>query len=117
MKRTKKLMKSKRHRRSITSRLAAVWERHVKSEFEAHSVEATMRTMTSDPYVHNIPGLTGGYGQDGVREFYGNLFLPGIPSDWEIVLISRTIGKDQLVDEMIIRFTHSIRMDWISAGG
>src|SRR5207247_5075722 len=26
------------------------------------------------------------------------------------------IGKDQLVDEMVFKFTHSIRMDWMLPG-
>jgi carboxymethylenebutenolidase len=30
--------------------------------------------------------------------------------------ISRTIGDDQLVDEMVFKFTHSIRMDWMLPG-
>ena len=30
--------------------------------------------------------------------------------------ISRTIGSDRLVDEMIVRFTHSIEMDWMLPG-
>jgi len=34
----------------------------------------------------------------------------------EIVPISRTIGSDRLVDEMIVRFTHSIEMDWMLPG-
>jgi carboxymethylenebutenolidase len=28
-------------------------------------------------------------------------------------LVSRTIGADQLVDEMIFKFTHTVKMDWI----
>jgi carboxymethylenebutenolidase len=30
--------------------------------------------------------------------------------------VSRTIGEDQLVDEMVFKFTHTIRMDWILPG-
>ena len=30
--------------------------------------------------------------------------------------VSRTIGDDQLVDEMVFKFTHSIRMDWMLPG-
>src|SRR5678816_1519289 len=30
--------------------------------------------------------------------------------------VSRTIGEDQIVDEMVFRFTHSIPMDWILPG-
>ena len=30
--------------------------------------------------------------------------------------VSRTIGKDQLVDEMVFKFTHTIPMDWMLPG-
>ena len=30
--------------------------------------------------------------------------------------VSRTIGEDQLLDEMVFKFTHSIRMDWMLPG-
>ncbi len=29
---------------------------------------------------------------------------------------SRTVGTDQLVDEMIFKFTYTIRMDWMLPG-
>ena len=33
-----------------------------------------------------------------------------------MIPVSRTIGEDQLVDEMVFKFTHSIRMDWMLPG-
>ena len=30
--------------------------------------------------------------------------------------VSRTIGSDQLVDEMVITFTHDVEMDWMLPG-
>jgi len=33
-----------------------------------------------------------------------------------MVPVSRTVGQGQVVDEMIIRFTHSVRMDWLLPG-
>jgi carboxymethylenebutenolidase len=33
-----------------------------------------------------------------------------------MVPISRTIGNNQLVDEMVFKFTHTIRMDWMLPG-
>jgi len=36
--------------------------------------------------------------------------------DTEMTPVSRTVGEDQLVDEMIFKFTHTIRMDWILPG-
>jgi len=39
-----------------------------------------------------------------------------MPPDTEMVPLSRTIGDDQLVDEMIFKFTHTIKMDWMLPG-
>jgi carboxymethylenebutenolidase len=39
-----------------------------------------------------------------------------MPPDTEMFPISRTIGTDQLVDEMVFKFTHTIRMDWMLPG-
>ncbi len=84
----------------------AIFDKHVKSEFEDHDVDATMKTMVKEPYVHHIPTLTGGVGYDGVYNFYKNDFVGKMPDDTKIVRVSRTVGKDQVVDELIISFTH-----------
>src|ERR1700752_3859966 len=39
-----------------------------------------------------------------------------MPPDTEIVPVSRTIGTERLVDEMIFRFTHTVEMDWMLPG-
>jgi carboxymethylenebutenolidase len=51
-----------------------------------------------------------------LREFYSKRFIPQMPPDTEMTPVSRTIGEDQLVDEMVFKFTHSIRMDWMLPG-
>lgn len=34
----------------------------------------------------------------------------------ELTPVSRTIGTNQLVDEMLVKFTHTIQMDWMLPG-
>jgi carboxymethylenebutenolidase len=77
---------------------------------------AALDTMTPDAYVNHVPVLTGGNGKEELREFYAEHFIPKMPADTEIIPISRTIGGERLVDEMIIRFTHSIEIDWMLPG-
>lgn len=96
--------------------LSDVWDEHVRSEFAMKDALGAVDTMVPDAYVNHVPVLTGGVGRDQVKDFYANHFIPQMPSDVEIVPISRTIGSDRLVDEMIIRFTHSIEMDWMLPG-
>ena len=72
--------------------------------------------MVDDAYVNHIPVLTGGSGRDELREFYSKRFIPQMPPDTEMTPVSRTIGEDQIVDEMIFKFTHTISMDWMLPG-
>lgn len=96
--------------------LRRIWEEHVRHEFATHNTEDTLGTMVEDAYVNHIPVLTGGVGQDELRKFYSKRFIPQMPPDTEMTPISRTIGNDQLVDEMVFKFTHTIRMDWMLPG-
>src|SRR5262249_26291401 len=93
--------------------LSDLWQEHVRYEFVTRNAEDTLATMVEDAYVNHIPVLTGGTGRDELRDFYSKRFIPQMPPDTEMTPISRTIGNDQVVDEMIFKFTHSIRMDWM----
>ena len=39
-----------------------------------------------------------------------------MPADTEIVPVSRTVGQERVIDELIFRFTHDIEMDWMLPG-
>jgi len=114
---------TKRNKRETGANLSAaqevllkLWEEHVRHEFTTHHTEDTLATMVEDAYVNHIPVLTGGVGKKELREFYSKRFIPQMPPDTEMVPLSRTIGDDQLVDEMIFKFTHTIKMDWMLPG-
>lgn len=95
---------------------AELWAEHLKYEFETRDYQDTLDTMVEDAYVNHIPTLTGGVGKDQLGEFYANRFIPQMPPDTEMIAVSRTIGSDRLVDEMIFKFTHTIEMDWMLPG-
>src|SRR6184192_1866931 len=97
-------------------RLSDLWDEHVRYEFSTRNTEDTLATMVEDAYVNHIPVLTGGVGRDELREFYSKRFIPRMPPDTEMTPVSRTIGEDQIVEEMVFKFTHSIRMDWMLPG-
>ena len=96
--------------------LGAIFDKHIKYEFEQHDVDATMKTMVRQPYVHHVPTLTGGVGYDEVYDFYKNHFVDKMPDDIKIEHISRTVGKDQVVDELILKFTHDKQIDYMLPG-
>ena len=97
-------------------RLSDLWDEHVKYEFATRDTEDTLKTMVPDAYVNHVPVLTGGVGHDQLREFYSTRFIPQMPPDTVMTPISRTIGTDRVVDEMVFEFTHTIKMDWMLPG-
>jgi carboxymethylenebutenolidase len=97
-------------------RLVALWEEHIRHEFATKDTEETLATMVEDAYVDHVPVLTGGRGHDELRQFYATHFIPKMPPDMAMTPISRTIGTDQLVDEMVINFTHTVEIDWMLPG-
>src|SRR5213595_4096339 len=96
--------------------LRQLWEQHVQFEFSTRDTDDTLATMVEDAYVNHIPVLTGGSGRDELRAFYSKRFIPQMPPDTEMTPVSQTIGEDQIVDEMIFKFTHTIAMDWMLPG-
>jgi len=96
--------------------LAQLWEEHTSHEFSTRDTESTLATMVEDAYVNHVPVLTGGTGKPALRLFYSRDFIPSMPPDTKLTPISRTIGHDQLVDEMIFSFTHTQEMPWMLPG-
>ena len=96
--------------------LSRLWEEHTKHEFTTRDTEATLATMAEDAYVNHVPVMTGGAGKAALREFYSRQFIPSMPPDTTLTPISRTVGKEQLVDEMIFSFTHTQEMPWMLPG-
>ena len=83
----------------------ALFEKHVNAEL-AGDLDTTMNTMTSDPHLNHVPTMAGGVGRDGVREFYrDHLVGKFFPPDVAMTNVSRTVGEDQLVEELFITFT------------
>jgi carboxymethylenebutenolidase len=96
--------------------LEALWEAHTRYEFEIRDAAATMATMVTEPYVNHVPVMTGGVGAKDLARFYANHFIPKCPKDFKIVPISRTVGADRVVDEMLTSFTHDVEIDWMLPG-
>ena len=96
--------------------LAAVFDAHTAAEFTSRDLDATMATMTATPHLTHVPVMTGGQGREEVRSFYGSCFIGHWPADLEITQVSRTVGTDRVVDEVVLAFTHDIEMPAILPG-
>ena len=99
-----------------TQDLVRLWEEHTAHEFLTRDTEATLATMVEDAYVNHVPVLTGGHGKVALRAFYSRDFIPSMPPDTTLTPVSRTVGEDQLVDEMIFSFTHTQEVPWMLPG-
>jgi carboxymethylenebutenolidase len=96
--------------------LGALCDGHIGREFADFDVDATMETMVAEPYVHCVATLAGGFGGREVHRFYSEHFINQIPKDAKVTPISRTVGKDQVVDEFILSFTHDTQWDYLLPG-
>ena len=96
--------------------LSALWEAHCQHEFGERDVDATMKTMVPEPYVNHVPTMTGGVGHDQLKRFYKHHFVNSNPDDTKLIPISRTVGRDRVVDEMLFCFTHTREIDWMLPG-
>jgi carboxymethylenebutenolidase len=96
--------------------LAELWETHCLHEFGERDVDATMKTMVAEPYVNHVPTMTGGVGHDALKRFYKHHFVNSNPEDTKLVPVSRTVGRDRVVDEMLFCFTHTKEIDWMLPG-
>src|SRR6266849_3555829 len=96
--------------------MVALFEKHVGAEL-AGDLDTTMATMSADPHLNHVPTMAGGVGQSGVRAFYrDHLVGKFFPPDVKMTNVSRTVGQDQVVDELVISFTHTTPVDWVLPG-
>ena len=96
--------------------MVELFEKHVGAEL-AGDLGTTMETMSRDPHLNHVASMAGGVGRDGVRSFYrDHLVGKFFPPDVKMTNVSRTVGNDQLVDEVVISFTHTTPIDWLLPG-
>ena len=96
--------------------MLATWQQHTYAEFVLKDADAALATMTAHPYVFIVPSGIVRVGRAAVHEFYAMQFLPNIPPDLEITSLTQTFGDDRIVEEMVMRFTHTVDMDWMLPG-
>ncbi|QDT41992.1 SnoaL-like domain protein [Gimesia alba] len=96
--------------------LIDVWEAHTAAEFEHRDADAAIATMTDHPVLIHVPVNTGATGKEALRKFYAEIFIPQAPPDIDLQLLTRSVGQNRIIDEFILRFTHTLRMDWFAPG-
>ena len=51
-----------------------------------------------------------------MHNFFKNHFVGKMPKDIKVTKISRTVGTDRVVDELVISFTHNIKIEYLLPG-
>lgn len=93
-----------------------LFQRHLRAELDG-DLDTTMATMTDSPHLNHVPTMMGGVGREGVRAFYrDHLVGKFLPPDAKMTAVSRTVGDSQIVEEMVISFTHTTEIDWMLPG-
>ena len=72
--------------------------------------------MVEEPNVTILANKAGGRGKEQVRAFYADVLIPQWPDDAQMDLVNRVVGRDHLVDELRLSFTHVKQMDWLLPG-
>jgi len=94
-------------------KMVELFEQHFDAELNG-DLDTTMATMSDDPHLNHVPVMAGGVGKQGVRQFYrDHLVGKFFPPDLQITKISSTIGNHQIVEEMVISFTHTTPIDFL----
>ncbi|OAX44210.1 NTF2-like protein [Rhizopogon vinicolor AM-OR11-026] len=97
--------------------LERLWEMHTYyQEFIERDAPKTMSTMVATPYVNHVPTMTGGVGYEELARFYKYHFTTVTPQDFELITVSRTVGCDRIVDEMIFKCHHTSEIDYFLPG-
>lgn len=97
-------------------RLISVWEAHTAAELETKDADAAVAVMTDDVVLTHVPSGTGATGKEALRAFYAEIFIPQWPADFELRLLTRSVGQGRVIDEFVLHLTHSVRMDWFVPG-
>lgn len=98
--------------------LGSIKESHAAQIFGMRSAEGAVAMMSGDDdvYVNCVPTMTGGIGHEDLLRFYSDYFISKNPPSLSIRLVSRTLGTDRVVDEMVLTFKHTQVVDWILPG-
>jgi len=101
---------------SLQVKLDSIFNAHMEAEL-AGDLGQTLATMAPNPHLVNVPTMVGGLGPDGVRTFYSQRLIGQFfPPDVVFETVSRTYSEERLVDELIISFTHTSKIDWMLPG-
>lgn len=115
------LLSQERTARFLTERIGPrinieeAWENHLYAVYCGRNVDLILETMTADAVVTIIPTLTGGQGHPELRKFYEDMIVAH-SGDGELHNLSRTVGTNSIVDELLLNITHDRPIEFLLPG-
>lgn len=103
----------------IHADLEAIWDHHLEARDHdglSDNIDDLMKTLTPDASVDHVPTMTGGVGKKRLKRFYANFYANSRPKDFKSTLLTRTVGTDRIVDELLVSFTHNSEIPWMLPG-
>ncbi|MGW4881886.1 nuclear transport factor 2 family protein [Streptomyces sp. NPDC004262] len=96
--------------------MVTLWERHTEYEFVARDADLAVSTMVEDARVMHLPTMSGGFGKEALRAYYRDVFIPGIPRNTTMETADRSVGRDVIVEELVMRMTHDQEIPFLLPG-
>ncbi|OQE13604.1 hypothetical protein PENFLA_c045G08931 [Penicillium flavigenum] len=81
-----------------------------------HDHYGEMGCPAGEVFVRCIPTQAGGSDISSLRDFFAHAYIPAGPVDQHIRLLSRTVGADRIVDEMLFACKHTAEIPWLLPG-
>ncbi|KAI2719522.1 uncharacterized protein N7518_009212 [Penicillium psychrosexuale] len=81
-----------------------------------HGHYGEMGCPAGEVFVKCIPTQAGGSDIASLRDFFAHAYIPAGPVDQQIRLLSRTVGVDRIVDEMLFSCRHTAEIPWLLPG-
>ncbi|KAJ5504480.1 Riboflavin kinase domain bacterial/eukaryotic [Penicillium fimorum] len=81
-----------------------------------HSHYGEVGCPAGEVFVRCIPTQAGGSDISSLKDFFAHAYIPAGPVDQHVRLLSRTVGADRIVDEMLFSCRHTAEVPWLLPG-
>ncbi|KAJ5202574.1 hypothetical protein N7449_004653 [Penicillium cf. viridicatum] len=81
-----------------------------------HDHYGEMGCPAGEVFVKCIPTDAGGSDISTLRDFFAHAYIPAGPVDQHVRLLSRTVGVDRIVDEILFACRHTAEIPWLLPG-
>ncbi|KAJ5375185.1 Riboflavin kinase domain bacterial/eukaryotic [Penicillium concentricum] len=81
-----------------------------------HGHHGEIGCPAGEVFVKCIPTQAGGSDISSLKDFFTHAYIPAGPIDQHVRLLSRTVGADRIVDEILFSCRHTAEVPWLLPG-